>query len=214
MRDPVREQLAGRAVPDAAVPQFVHELLDLPAATRQRREPRGSTTAADGARTEAHSARRSTSAIRASPLTIAAASSSGRGPGPGDQLADGGLADVELAERRQHVADVGEEGLVRPDHDHAAPPDLLAVRVEQVRDPVQPDRGLAGAGRALHADGLRRVGAHDSSWSGWMVATMSRIGPDRGRSISSIRIRLGRVTATGAERSGMLSSAPANSSSS
>ena len=31
-----------------------------------------------------------------------------------------------------------------------------------------------------------------SSWSGWMVATMSRMGPDRGRSISSIRIRLGR----------------------
>jgi hypothetical protein len=30
-----------------------------------------------------------------------------------------------------------------------------------------------------------------SSWSGWMVATMSRIGPDRGRSISSIRIWLG-----------------------
>ncbi len=29
-----------------------------------------------------------------------------------------------------------------------------------------------------------------SSWSGWMVATMSRIGPDRGRSISSMRIRL------------------------
>jgi hypothetical protein len=27
-----------------------------------------------------------------------------------------------------------------------------------------------------------------SSWSGWMVATMSRIGPDRGRSISSIKI--------------------------
>ena len=29
-----------------------------------------------------------------------------------------------------------------------------------------------------------------SSWSGWIVATMSRIGPDRGRSISSIMIRL------------------------
>ncbi|MGH3179222.1 MAG: hypothetical protein ACRDPF_35760 [Streptosporangiaceae bacterium] len=78
-----------------------------------------------------------------------------------DQLADGGLGDVELAERGQDVADVGEEGLVRPDHDHAAPPDLLAVRVQQVRDPVQPDRGLPGAGCALHADGLRCVGAHD-----------------------------------------------------
>ncbi len=29
-----------------------------------------------------------------------------------------------------------------------------------------------------------------SSWSGWMVATMSRMGPDRGRSISSMRIWL------------------------
>src|SRR5438132_1605504 len=35
-----------------------------------------------------------------------------------------------------------------------------------------------------------------SSWSGWIVATMSRIGPDLGRSISSIRIRL--VGAAGA----------------
>ncbi len=29
-----------------------------------------------------------------------------------------------------------------------------------------------------------------SSWSGWMVETMSRIGPDRGRSISFSRIWL------------------------
>ncbi len=29
-----------------------------------------------------------------------------------------------------------------------------------------------------------------SSWSGWMVETMSRIGPDRGRSISLSRIWL------------------------
>ncbi len=74
-----------------------------------------------------------------------------------DQLADRGLGDVELAERGQDVADVGEEGAVRPDHDHPAPPDLLPVRVQQVGDPVQADGGLPGAGRALHT--YRLVGA-------------------------------------------------------
>jgi hypothetical protein len=43
-----------------------------------------------------------------------------------------------------------------------------------------------------------------SSWSGWMVATMSRIGPDLGRSISSIRMRL--VDGTGSGRSGAVKS--------
>ena len=51
-----------------------------------------------------------------------------------------------------------------------------------------------------------------SSWSGWMVATMSRMGPDRGRSISSIRIRLGRVAEDGAERSGPGAPVPASAS--
>jgi len=37
----------------------------------------------------------------------------------------------------------------------------LPVRVEQVGDPVQPDRGLAGPRRALHADGLVRAGPDD-----------------------------------------------------
>ena len=35
------------------------------------------------------------------------------------------------------------------------------MRVEQVRHPVQPDRGLARARRALDADGAAEVGAHD-----------------------------------------------------
>ena len=80
---------------------------------------------------------------------------------PADQLADGGLGDVELAERGQDVADVGQEGPVRPDHDHPAPPDLFLVRVQQVRDPVQSDGGLPGARRALHADRLVGAGADD-----------------------------------------------------
>jgi hypothetical protein len=37
-----------------------------------------------------------------------------------------------------------------------------------------------------------------SSWSGWIVATMSRIGPDRGRSISSSMMRLVACPAAGA----------------
>ena len=68
---------------------------------------------------------------------------------------------VDLAERRQHVADVAEEGRVRPHHQHALPRQLVAVGVQQERGAVQPDRGLAGAGRALHADRLLQVGADD-----------------------------------------------------
>ena len=59
---------------------------------------------------------------------------------------------------------------------------------------MQPDRGLAGAGRALDAHRLSSGARTKVSWSGAMVATMSRIGPTRGRSISAVRMRLvGRV---------------------
>ena len=67
--------------------------------------------------------------------------------------------DLDLAERRQHRGDVGQERPVRPDDQHAGPAQPLAVQVEQVRGPVQADRGLAGAGRALHADRVVQVGA-------------------------------------------------------
>jgi hypothetical protein len=46
------------------------------------------------------------------------------------------------------VRHVVHEGRVRPDDEHAAQP--LAVRVEEPGRAVQPDRGLAGAGPALH----------------------------------------------------------------
>ena len=59
------------------------------------------------------------------------------------------------------------------------------MRVEQVRGAVQPDGRLAGAGRPLDAHRLAQRRRTMSSWSGWMVATMSRIGPLRGRSISA-----------------------------
>ena len=50
-------------------------------------------------------------------------------------------------------------------------------RVQQVRHPVQPDRGLPRARRALHAPVWPTSARTMSSWSGWIVATMSRIGP-------------------------------------
>ena len=50
---------------------------------------------------------------------------------------------------------------------------------------MQADRSLAGARRALDAQRLAQELARTMlSCSGWMVATMSRIGPVRGRSIS------------------------------
>ncbi len=78
-----------------------------------------------------------------------------------DQLLHGRLGDVQLAERGQHLLDVGEEGVVRADHQGAGAGQPLPVRVQQVRHPVQADGGLAGAGRALHAEGAGDVGADD-----------------------------------------------------
>ncbi len=118
--------------------------------------------ASAGSVTCSQSARLSTSAIRASPLIrggglgIGAAGRHGR-----EQLGDRQLGHVQLAQGRQHVLDVGEERLVRPDDEHAAAAEPLRVRVQQVRDPVQANRRLAGAGRALHAHGLLDPGADD-----------------------------------------------------
>ena len=73
---------------------------------------------------------------------------------PVEQLGDRPLLDRVLAERGQHVRDVVHERRVRADDEHAA--QLLAVRVEEPRRAVQPDRRLAGAGSALHDE--RAVG--------------------------------------------------------
>ena len=77
------------------------------------------------------------------------------------QLGDCRLADVDLAEGRQHVADVREEGAVGPDDQDATARDPFLVGVQQVGDAVQSDRGLAGTRGALDADGLADVGADD-----------------------------------------------------
>ncbi|CAM5630987.1 hypothetical protein SFUMM280S_02725 [Streptomyces fumanus] len=107
------------------------------AGTRQRREPRTTTTGSVGMVTCEYSARRSTRAIRASPLTVAAtASSVPPDLDVGDQVVDGGLPHGQLAQGRQDL-DVVQEGPVRADHQRAGPGQPLAVRVQQVGDPVQ-----------------------------------------------------------------------------
>ena len=67
-----------------------------------------------------------------------------------------------LAERRQHVADVVEERLVRPDDEHAVASEPTPMLEQQVRRTVQRDGGLAGAGATLDDQHLVDVGAdHD-----------------------------------------------------
>ena len=72
-----------------------------------------------------------------------------------DQLVDRRLLDASLAERGQDLGDVVQEGVVGSDDQHARAAQPLGIGVEQVRGPMQPHRGLAGAGRAL--DAQRRV---------------------------------------------------------
>ncbi|CAM5392161.1 hypothetical protein STANM309S_04674 [Streptomyces tanashiensis] len=79
----------------------------------------------------------------------------------GDLLVEGGLPDPGLAERGQHFGDVREEGPVGAEDEEAGAADPLRMRVEQVRGPVQAHRGLAGAGRALHAQGGGGLGAYE-----------------------------------------------------
>jgi hypothetical protein len=78
-----------------------------------------------------------------------------------DELVDGDVLRLDLAERRQHLRDVREERPVGPHDEHAAAPQPVTVGVEQVRGAVQADGGLAGPWRALNADRLDDVGAHD-----------------------------------------------------
>ena len=85
----------------------------------------------------------------------------GADPAVLEEGVDGGVADAHLAERGQHGADVVEERPVRADDEHARAVELGAEGVEQPGGAVQADRGLAGAGRALHADARGDVAAHD-----------------------------------------------------
>ncbi|MEO3791802.1 hypothetical protein ABGB14_16470 [Nonomuraea sp. B10E15] len=86
----------------------------------------------------------------------------GRGDGQrAEQPPQRGLLDVHLAERGQDGGDVAEEGPVGAEHQHARAFEAPAVRVQQEGGPVQPDRGLAGAGGALDADRGVQGGAYE-----------------------------------------------------
>ncbi len=72
------------------------------------------------------------------------------------QVADCLKQHARLAQRRQYLADVAQEGGVRTDQEHASLLELAPVGVEQVGRPVQGHRGLAGARTALHDEHARQ----------------------------------------------------------
>ena len=78
-----------------------------------------------------------------------------------DQLLGRRMPDLDLAERGQHGADVVEERPVRTHDEDPGPQQPVAERVQQPGRPVQPDRGLAGTRRTLHAYRRPGVGADD-----------------------------------------------------
>jgi hypothetical protein len=79
-----------------------------------------------------------------------------------EQPAHGRQQHVGLAQRRQHLLDVAQEGRVGPDHQHPAPGQTLAVGVEQVGGPVQGHGSLAGARPALDDQHAGKVGSDDA----------------------------------------------------
>ena len=108
-----------------------------------------------------HTARCSTCAIRASPLSRATSTSSTPRTGTDAvEFLDARLPHLDLAERRQDRPDVLEERLVGADDEYPAATQPLSVGIEQPRRTVQPDRRLARARRALDAHGRGRIHAH------------------------------------------------------
>lgn len=83
-----------------------------------------------------------------------------------------------------------EERAVGPDHEHARAGESIAVRIEQPRRSVQARPRSCRSRGALDTDGRAQVGPDDLVLLGWIVATMARMGPTRGRSISCWRIAL------------------------
>ena len=120
-------------------------------------------------------ARRSTSAIRASPLSVASSTGSSARGSRADQLGDRRLRDAALAERRQHLRDVVQEGRVRARpparRSAAAARDRCragrrrgAARPRSCRCPARPGctarcRGRRGPGRPGRAGWWRRCRA-------------------------------------------------------
>lgn len=79
----------------------------------------------------------------------------------GEQFGDRRQQHAGLTERGQHVADVAEEGRVGPDDQHGPLGELFPVRVQQIRGPVQRDRGLPGARPSLDDEHPALRGADD-----------------------------------------------------
>ena len=100
--------------------------------------------------------------MRSSPLIRATAGRSLPRTADGvDEVGEHRELDAGLAERRQHLLDVGEEQPVGPDDQHALVLEREPVRVEEVGGPVQRHDGLAGAGAALHDEHAGQRGPDD-----------------------------------------------------
>ena len=102
---------------------------------------------------------------------------------------DGCLGGVDLAKGREYVADVGQETVVRADHEDtgSAPVDHGTRTADRPRGAARPRSSRCRARPARRVDWLSPARTMVSC-SGWIVATMSRIGPVRGRSISDSRM--------------------------
>lgn len=201
VRDPLRKGLAGGAVADVAVQQLPDDLLQL-----VHRYP----PAPGAAHHDDRLVRRGHMGADRAPQHLGhpgVALDDGRGGRVGaahlhmgDEVVHRGLPDLQLAQGGQHLLDVVQEGLVRTDDEGAGAGQPVPVGVEEVGDAVQADGGLPGTGtpwtQTLPLSPLRTI----SSCSGWMVATMSRMGPTRGRSISCWSSLLVAAVSAGSER--------------
>ncbi len=164
MRDPLRQRLAGRPVAHVPGEELRHDLLQL-----VRRHPPPARAAHHHQRLGGRGDVRADRAAQHLGHPGVAFDHGGRGRVrtadlqslAGDQVLHGGLPDLQLAQGRQDLLDVVQEGTVRPDDERARAGEPLAVGVQQVRDPVQADRRLAGAGAALYADGAGQPRADD-----------------------------------------------------
>ncbi|CPU65282.1 Uncharacterised protein [Mycobacteroides abscessus] len=170
------------------------------AATRQRRAPRGSTSASDGSTRCDHTARRSTSAIRTSPLSRATSAGSVPRRRPCAVTICSTVVWVASTSPRAGSTSRMYRRKLALGPTTVIPARLTRSRWEYSRyaarcspTAVLPVPG-APCTTTVRSIPLRTM----TSCSGWMVATMSRIGPVRGRSISASRIAEGSAPAPGA----------------
>ena len=128
--------------------------------SRRWERPKGTTRSSFSGRSRSATALAMTSAMRASPLTLAAnARLGGAEADAGHEVGQHDLLHAGLAQRRQHPLDVAQEQAVGPDDQDALVLQREPVRVEQVGGAVEGDDGLAGARATLHHEhaGLRRA---------------------------------------------------------